>query len=264
MTKLEEYYNKFNEQKRFDSRHGIVEFRVSYNYIKEYLNLLNKEVKDINILDIGAGTGRYSIALALDGYNVSAVELVKHNVQRLKQYAAKENASLQAYQGNALNLKKFQDNSFDLTLLFGPMYHLFGDDNKITALNEAIRVTKKDGFILVAYCMNEYALIMHGFRAHNYVESKALGKISDDFKVCNKEDDLYDYVRLVDIDRINKACNIERISIFSPDGPSDYIRRELNAMSEDEFNAFIDFQIANAKRHDLIGAGSHVVDVLRK
>ncbi len=37
MTQLEEYYNKFNEEKRFDSRHGQVEYRVSMKYIRKYL-----------------------------------------------------------------------------------------------------------------------------------------------------------------------------------------------------------------------------------
>ena len=38
MTKLEEYYNKFNEEKRLNSRHGQVEFRVSMKYIHKYLD----------------------------------------------------------------------------------------------------------------------------------------------------------------------------------------------------------------------------------
>ena len=42
-------------------------------------------------------------------------------------------------QGNALDLSRYKDEIFDLTLL-GPMYHLFIDNDKRTALQEAIRV----------------------------------------------------------------------------------------------------------------------------
>ena len=35
MTELEQYYNKFNEEKRLNSRHGQVEFRLSMKYIHE-------------------------------------------------------------------------------------------------------------------------------------------------------------------------------------------------------------------------------------
>ena len=117
MTELELYYNKFNEDKRLTRRHGYVEFVTSMKYIHKYL----EEFNNPKILDIGAGTGRYSVALAEEGYDVTAVELVKYNLGILK----KKNSSVKAYQGNATKLSRFEDESFDLTLLFGPMYHLY-------------------------------------------------------------------------------------------------------------------------------------------
>lgn len=68
---------------------------------------------DIKILDIGAGTGRYSVPLSEEGYDVTAVELVKHNLGLLKA----KNSNVKAYQGNALKLKRFEDNTFDMSLL---------------------------------------------------------------------------------------------------------------------------------------------------
>ena len=86
MTELELYYNKFNEEKRLDSRHGQVEFITSMKYIHKYLGILEesgKEKQDIKLLDLGAGTGRYSVPLAEEGYDVTAVELVKLCQQQL-------------------------------------------------------------------------------------------------------------------------------------------------------------------------------------
>ena len=140
---LEAYYNKFCEEKRLTRRHGNVEYITSMKYIHKYLETMSRDVK---ILDIGAGTGRYSVALAEAGYDVTAVELVKYNLGILKQ----KNSSVKAYQGNALNLKRFVDNTFDMTLLFGPMYHLYSFEDKVKALSEAKRVTKPGGIILVA------------------------------------------------------------------------------------------------------------------
>ena len=37
VTELEAYYNKFNEEKRLDSRHGRVEFVTSMHYIHQCL-----------------------------------------------------------------------------------------------------------------------------------------------------------------------------------------------------------------------------------
>ena len=65
---------------------------------------------------------------------------------------------MKAYQGTALNLSRFEEETFDVTLVFGPMYHLYTFEDKVKALEEAKRVTKTNGIILVAYCMNEYSI----------------------------------------------------------------------------------------------------------
>ena len=173
MTELEEYYNKFNEEKRLNSRHGRVEFITSMKYIHDCLgSLMNEKQLDlrsqIKILDVGAGTGRYSVPLAEEGYDVTALELVKHNLGRLKQKSDK----VKAYQGNATKLKKFGNDEFDLTLVFGPMYHLKSAEEKLAALNEAKRVTKPGGYILVAYIMNEYSVITYAIKEKLFFVSK--------------------------------------------------------------------------------------------
>ena len=98
MDYIEKYYNKFNEDKRLKSRHGIVEFTISLEYIQKYLK------PNSTILDVGAGTGRYSDALINLGHSVTAVEYVKKNLSVLKQ----NYPTIPAYLGSATNLKKFK------------------------------------------------------------------------------------------------------------------------------------------------------------
>jgi len=259
MTELEEYYNKFNEEKRLDSRHGQVEFITSMKFIHKYINTKNPK-SDFKILDIGAGTGRYSVALANEGYDVTAVELVKYNLGILK----KKNSSVKAMQGNALNLKKLPDETFDMTLLFGPMYHLFGSTDKEKALSEAKRVTKPGGIILVAYCMNEYSVLTYAFKERHILECLEQNRFTDDYHTLSTKENLYDYVRLEDINALNKACALTRIQIISPDGPANYMRPFLNQLSEEEFQHFITYHLATCERQDLIGAGAHTLDILQK
>ena len=263
MTELEEYYNKFNEEKRLNSRHGQVEFRVSMKYIMEYLQECEKtgrEKNDIKLLDIGAGTGRYSVAIANEGYDVTAVELVKHNLGLLKA----KNSSVKAMQGNALKLKKLENEQFDVTLLFGPMYHLFSEEDRLKALSEAKRVTKKGGIILVAYVMNEYGVLTYAFKEKHVMECVEQKRFTEDFHTVSEPKDLYDYVRIEDIDALNEKAGLERIKILSPDGPANYMRPFLNQLSDEEFEVFVQYQMATCERPDLIGAGAHTVDILRK
>lgn len=263
MTELEEYYNKFNEEKRLNSRHGQVEFRVSMKYIKEYLKECENAGRarnEIKLLDIGAGTGRYSVVIANEGYDVTAVELVKHNLGLLKA----KNSSVKAMQGNALRLKKLEDEQFDVTLLFGPMYHLFSEDDRLKALSEAKRVTKKGGVILVAYVMNEYGVLTYAFKEKHVMECVEQKRFTQDFHTVSEPKDLYDYVRLEDINVLNEKAGLERIKILSPDGPANYMRTFLNQLSDEEFEVFVQYQMATCERPDLIGAGAHTVDILRK
>lgn len=255
-TELEKYYNKFCEDKRLTRRHGQVEYITSMKYIHEYLG----DNKDAKILDVGAGTGRYSVKLADEGYDVTAIELVKHNLGVLKS----KGSSVKAMQGTALDLSRFPENTFDMTLVFGPMYHLYTIKDKVKALTEAKRVTKQGGVILVAYCMNEYSILTYGFKENHIRESIENGKVSEDFHVLSESKDLYDYVRVEDIDKVREEAGLERIKLISADGPANYMRSILNSMDDETFKLFIDYHLCTCERPELLGAGAHTLDILRK
>lgn len=252
---LIEYYNKFNEDKRLTRRHGKVEFIVTLKYIHDYLNKMNNP----KIIDIGAGTGKYSIELSNQGYDVTAIELVKHNLSYIKKYD-----KIKSYQGNAIDLSRFKDETFDLTLLFGPMYHLIDENDKIKALNEAKRITKKDGIIMVAYIMNDYCILTHGFKDNNILNAIENKMIDENFKCIKWDNNLYSVYRIEDIDKLNEKVNLNRIKIITPDGPANYMRNTLNKMSDKEFDKFIEYVLSISDRKDMIGSSAHTIDILKK
>lgn len=256
MTLLETYYNKFNEEHRLSTRHGIVEYTVAQKYIHECIG----ERKNLKILDVGAGTGRYSVALAQEGHFVTAVELVERNRKVIE---SKHQSGVHIWPGNALDLSFLDADFFDIALIFGPMYHLHTKEERIKVFEQAKRVTKKGGFILVAYVMNDYSIIEYCFKKNKIKECFENGSVTEDFKTVSSEKELYSYLRLDDINELNKIAGLERIKIIGADGPSDYMRRELNAMDEETFELFVKYQLANAERFELLGASSHTVDVLK-
>ena len=254
-NELNDHYMKFCEDKRLTRRHGNVEYVTSMKYFHEYLS----EDKTTKILDVGAGTGRYSVQLANEGYDVTAVELVKHNLGVLKS----KKSTVKAYQGNALDLSRFKDSTFDVTLVFGPMYHLYTIEDKVKALNEAKRVTKKGGVILVAYLMNEYSVITYAFKQNHIKEVISEGKLTKDFHCISEPKDLYDYVRIEDIEKISSEAGLERIKLIAADGPADYLRPVLNSLDEESYQLFIDYHLATCERKELLGASAHTLDILK-
>ena len=245
---LIEYYNKHNEDKRLKTKHANIEFITAMKYIHEYIK------EGYSILDVGAGTGAYSIPLRDEGYDVTAVELVKQNLKYM------EKANINCYQGSAVNLSKFKNNSFDIVLLFGPMYHLLSMDEKIKALEEAKRVSKK--YIFISYCMNEFALIYHGFM-EGYIKED-INNIDNNFKILKDNDNLYSYVRLEDINYLKDKCNLKRVKIINQDGPTEYIKKNVNNMDDETYDLFIKYHLSTCERPELLGAGRHILDILEK
>ncbi len=252
---LIKYYNKFNEDKRLKTKHGKVEYMTAMKYINFYL----KKYKNPKILDIGAGTGAYSVPLS-EKYDVTSVELVKHNLKQIE----KKNKNIKLIHANATELSMLSDGEYDIILLFGPMYHLISMEDKIKALNESKRLLKDNGLIFISYCMNEYAVITHGFKENYILECIKNKEIDNNFKIVSNDKDLYSYVRLDDINYIKNKCNMKRKKIVAQDGPTEYLKKEINNMDNNTFNIFFKYHLSTCERKELLGSSRHILDILYK
>ena len=74
-----------------------------------------------------------------------------------------------------MNLEHFKDGTFDITLVLGPMYHLYDKEDVHKALKEAVRVTKENGIIFVAF-LSVYAILYD-----NYLNGRLLEGIEENF-----------------------------------------------------------------------------------
>ena len=259
MDYLEQYYSNYDEEGRLLSKHGQVEFLTTMKYIHEYL----KDDKSKRILEVGAGTGRYSVTLAKEGYQVDALELTEYNLGILRAKLTGEE-KITAVQGNALDLSRYADNTFDLTLVLGPMYHLYTKEDKELALQEAVRVTKSGGIITVAYCMNEAAMIAYAFKRGHIKQCFERNMISENFRCISKPEDLFECVRVEDIFELTEGLQVTREKIIATDGATNYMRETIDAMDEETFGYWMQYHLCICERQDLIGATNHSLDILRK
>jgi len=257
---LTEFYNKYNEEKRLLRPYGRVEYITTMNYIEKYIG----ERKNLKIIDIGCATGRYALPLAEEGHQVTAVDIVPYNIGILKQKAEKAGISIEAHVGDALNLKKYKDNSYNIVLYLGPIYHLFTADEKIQALKEAKRILKPGGLLFISYIMNEFGVLLYGIKEGQILDSISQGKLDQDFHIRNDISDLFSFDRLEDIDFYKEQIGMERVQILSQDGPTNYMREIVTDLTEEQFEAFLNYHLATCERPDILGAGNHTLDILKK
>ncbi|MFD2444390.1 class I SAM-dependent methyltransferase [Bacillus sp. CGMCC 1.16607] len=146
MSKIIDYYNQFDEWGRLDRE--PIEFQVNWHYIKKYLP------KKGCVLDNGAGPGKYSMELAKDGYRVTLTDLTPKLVE-IAETKAKELDLVKQFDGfysaDARELIMIKDEQYDGTLMLGPMYHLQEEEDRVKAVQELFRVTKKNGLVFVAF-----------------------------------------------------------------------------------------------------------------
>ncbi len=259
MSYLEEYYNTHNEDSRLLSRHGQIEYLTTMKYVREYLS----GEPDAAILEVGAGTGRYSVTLAKEGYDVTAVELIGHNLDILRT-KLDGTEPITVLQGNALDLSVLPDAKFDLTLLLGPMYHLYTKQDKLKALSEAVRVTKPGGRIMAAYCMNEPTVILYVFAAKHLDEALNNDMLTEDWHCKSEPKEIIDLVRTEDIAALDSAFPVERLKLVATDGAAHYLRDMIDGMDDMTFSKWMDYHFSVCERQDLIGASNHTLDILKK
>ena len=139
---LENFYNKASEETRLEKGMGIFEFERIKELIEQHISKPNS-----TIIDIGGGTGKYAEWLAKNGHNVHLVEPVLKHIKLAENRAKKLKKPFSVAIGEAKKIP-FKDNTADLVILHGPLYHLQKREDRIAAIREAKRVLKKDGIIL--------------------------------------------------------------------------------------------------------------------
>ncbi len=255
---LRQYYEGYDEDGRLLTRPGRVEFETTMRYITRYLQ------PGMRILEIGAGTGRYSHALARSGYAVDAVELVQHNIDQFLAHTA-EGENVTVRQGSACDLSFFLDDSYDMTLLLGPMYHLFTENEKRAALSEAIRVTKHGGIVFVAYCMADAAILHAGFikgRIHELIEKSMLNP--ETFETFSHPWDLFELYRTEEIAALRSRFDVIPLHFVSADGYANHMRAVLESMDDAAFDIYLRYHFSTCERTDMIGLSNHTLDIFRK
>lgn len=257
VERISAFYGKGGEDARLTkSRHGRLEYLTTMHYIHRFAQ------PGAAILEIGAGTGRYSIALAREGYEVTAVELVEQNLAVLKQNGGAL-GNLHAFRGDALDLGRFAENSFDMTLVLGPLYHLYEAEEVHRALEEAIRVTKKGGVIFAAF------LSVHAILFNNYLQGNLAAGLEENFDehygVKHFEEQLFTGYDIAQFEQMIRREKVQYLTTASADSILELAEHRSDfQMSDEEFERFAQYHLATCEKRELLASASHLLCLCRK
>ncbi len=258
---VSEFYGEVDEDGRLGrSRHGQLEYATTMVYIHRYAK------PGAMIIELGAGTGRYSVTLAKEGFDVTAVELVEENLAVLKQKAEalpKNSIRLQALKGDATDLSAFADETFDVTLSFGPMYHLYEPADVRKAIREAIRVTKKGGVILFAF-LSVYAVMFD-----NYLKETLHFGIEEnfdaDYRVRHFAEQLFTGYDIVEFEELFRDEPVEHRKTVAVDTVLELAEhRDDFSMTDEAFEEFFRYHLATCEKRELLGASSHLLYICQR
>lgn len=247
---VQEVYRRFDENTRLTkSKAALVEFLTTVRYIEKYLT------PGAKILDIGAGAGEYSLHFARKGYDVCALELADANIAAFRA-KLKPADSIELVQGNALDLSRYEDESFDIVLLFGPLYHLHEDADKLRCMEEARRVCKKGGKLFFAFISNDIVMLTMQQVQSDYLKNGAYDK--ETFQ-------LYDFPFVFHtVPRCRELLQKGGIHVLhevASDGVSELLQDMVNGMDQETYAQYLRYHFYICEKPECIGMSNHLLFV---
>ena len=250
---VQEIYRRYDEDSRLNkSQAARVEFLTTIRYIEKYLT------PGAKILDVGAGAGEYSLHFARKGYQVSALELADANIAAFRAKMTEED-SIDLVQGNALDLSRYDNDSFDVVLLFGPLYHLHEEADKLRCIEEAKRVCKPDGKIFFAFISNDMVILTMQQCQGDYLMNGDYNKETfrlDDFPfVFHTADHCRELLGKAEIQICHEVAS---------DGASELLQDFVNGLDEASYQQYLRYHFYICEKPEFLGMSNHLLFVGNK
>ncbi|NMI06889.1 class I SAM-dependent methyltransferase [Paenibacillus sp. SZ31] len=262
-----EYYSGFDEWGRLERE--PIEFIINMHYIREHLPATGY------ILDNGAGPGKYAMELAKLGYQVTLSDLTPSSVDTARE-KAHEFGLMQYFNGfhvlDATSLLGIADETYDACLMLGPLYHLQTVEERVAAVRELYRVTKRGGVVFVAMQSRMRMSI-------NSLQSPKNWKPNDHMAAIRSfvEKGIFDhqdhgrftgayYFNIQDITPFMEQHNFETVDLIGSSSLRAMLTDEQQQYWKErgEYEELIQYMIDAAKDPSILGISSHLLYIGRK
>jgi ubiquinone/menaquinone biosynthesis C-methylase UbiE len=169
---IADFYALGFERERLAAGAGALELVRTQALLERYL-----PDPPATVADVGGGPGRYAVWLAERGYQVHLIDPVPLHVEQAKAAAKiRPVATLASADVGDARALRLPDQSVDVVLLLGPLYHLIERRDRLQALAEACRVCRRGGLIIAAV-ISRFASTLDGLRS-GYMEDAAFAAVA--------------------------------------------------------------------------------------
>lgn len=253
ILQIQKTYEVFNEDTRLNrSQAARVEFLTTVRYIEQYLKPGDR------ILDVGAGAGEYSLYFARKGYRVCALELAENNLRAFRKKLRPEDR-VEPVQGNAMDLSRYGDDSFDAVLLFGPLYHLHREEDRQQCIREAKRVCRPGGKLFFAFISNDMVILTEFSYRPDYF------KVGDyDKETFRLEDFPFVFHTVADCREMLRKGGVHILREVASDGVSELLEDKIDAMDQESYAQYLRYHFYICEKPEFLGMSNHLLFVGEK
>lgn len=247
---IQKTYELFDENSRLNrSPAARVEFLTNTRYIERYLKPGDR------ILDVGAGAGEYSLYFARKGYEVCALELTDANIAAFRKKLLPTD-SIDLAQGNALDLRRYPDHSFDAVLLFGPLYHLHSRADRLQCIAEARRVCKPGGKLFFAFISNDFVILTEFSYRPDYFAAGDYDK-----ETFQLEDFPFVFHTVDDCRALLRDGGVRILHEVASDGVSELLEERINGLDAENYAQYLRYHFHICEKPELLGMTNHLLFV---
>lgn len=259
MEHIKQYYESYDEDNRLlkDNAHKIELITTTY-FLDKFIN------KKSRILEVGAGTGVYSLYYAENGHDVTALDLVPKHVEIMKDKASLRKLTMNVVEGNALNLSSFSEGSFDTVLCLGPLYHLITEEDRRKCIEECLRVLKPGGILAAAYISRFSTFVNYILRDKENINDRGLQNISKQGLEAGEAIDCFYHSTYFEIEELMNQFDIIKLEHIGTDGIGGTLRDITNKFDDSEFELWMDYHLRTCGDSSLAGYSQHGLYICRK
>lgn len=260
---VESYQNCQEENRLTTNNSRKVEFITTVRALCEILPTSGK------VLDCAAGTGIYAFYLADRGYDVTALDITPRHIDIINDQLKAKDYNMITGINDATNLSQFEDESFDVVLCMGPIYHIIDSDLRDKCIEECQRVLKKDGCLVVAYINKFFIFPFIATSDTKYLNTQFAkqlidkGIITHDDPNCFWTDSYYTSPEEMESSLIKYDMQIaDHIAV---DGLTPFfMRTKVDEMNDEEFTIWCNYHYSICREKSILGASNHGLIIGRK